>query len=130
MDKRLKDSEWIILQALWADSPLDLKDIIERVQKANPQVRWDYKTYHSFLRLLNEKGYVRAEKQGRNNRYFPAITQEQALSYETDSLVSRRGYYGTVSTLMVNMAEQGKLTQREKSELMALALRLAAEDEE
>lgn len=129
MDKRLKDSEWIILQALWADSPLDLRDIIARVQQAHPEVGWDYKTYHSFLRILCEKGFVRAEKQGRNNRYFPAITQEQALSYETDSLVSRRGYYGTVSTLMVNMAERGKLTRGEKSELMALAARLAAEDD-
>lgn len=128
MDTRLKDSEWIILQPLWADAPLDLKGIIARVQQAHPEVSWDYKTYHSFLRILCDKGFVRAEKQGKNNQYYPAITQERALSYETDSLISRRGYYGSVSTLMVNMAEQGQLTRREKSELMALAARLAAED--
>ena len=129
-DKRLKDSEWIILQALWTRAPLDLKDIIDSVQSAHPEVSWDYKTYHSFLRILCEKGYVTAEKRGKNNRYSPAVTRAQALSYETDSLVSRRGYYGSVSTLMVNMAEQGKLTRNEKDELMALAARLAEENED
>lgn len=127
MDKRLKDSEWIILQALWAKAPLDLKDIIAQVQQAHPAVSWDYKTYHSFLRILCDKGFVRAERQGKNNRYYPAITQDCALSYETDSLISRRGYYGSVSALLINMADQGKLTSQEKDELVALAARLAAE---
>lgn len=129
MDKRLKDSEWIILRALWENAPLDLKGIIAAVQAKRPEVRWDYKTYHSFLRILLEKGFVSAQKRGKNNLYYPAITEEQALSFETDSLVSRRSYYGSVSSLMVNMAEQGKLTQTEKRELMALAAQLARESD-
>jgi predicted transcriptional regulator len=36
MDKRLKDSEWIILRALWNNAPMDLKDIISSVQSADP----------------------------------------------------------------------------------------------
>lgn len=129
LDTRLKDSEWIILQALWENAPLDLKGIIDSVQRRRPAVDWDYKTYHSFLRILCQKGFVLAQKQGKNNRYAPAITREQALSYEADSLLSRRDYYGSVSTLMVNMAAQGKLTAAEKQELMALAKQLAAEEE-
>lgn len=128
MDKRLKDSEWIILRALWNNTPMDLKDIISSVQSADPNVNWDYKTYHSFLRILMEKGYVLAERHGKNNLYRPAITQEQALSLEAESLLSRRVYFGSVSGLMVQMAEQGKLTEKEKQELRQLAERLAEED--
>jgi len=130
MDKRLKDSEWIILRALWNNTPMDLKDIISSVQSADPNVNWDYKTYHSFLRILMEKGYVLAERHGKNNLYRPAITQEQALSLEAESLLSRRVYFGSVSGLMVQMAEQGKLTEKEKQELRQLAERLAEEDAE
>ena len=128
MDKRLKDSEWIILRALWGKEPMDLKELIACVQVQRPEIKWDYKTYHSFLRILIEKGFVSAEKHGKNNRYRAAITEQQALSYETDSLVSRRSYYGSVSSLMVNMADQGKLTAEEKHELMRLAARLAEEE--
>jgi predicted transcriptional regulator len=71
---------------------------------------------------------VSAEKHGKNNLYSAAITEDQALSYETESLISRRSYYGSVSSLMVHMAEQGTLTSREKEELVALAARLAEED--
>ena len=130
MDKRLKDSEWIILRALWNNAPMDLKDIISSVQSADPNVNWDYKTYHSFLRILMEKGYVFAERHGKINLYRPAITLEQALSLEAESLLSRRVYFGSVSGLMVQMAEQGKLTEKEKQELRQLAERLAEEDAE
>ena len=55
----------------------------------------------------------------------PVITGEESLSREADSIVSRRSFYGSVSGLMVNMAEQGKLTEQEKRDLMELAERLA-----
>ncbi len=128
MDKRLKDNEWIILSALWKEHPMDMKGIIRSVQKDNPEITWDYKTYHSFFRILLEKGFLKAEKAGKNNLYSPGITYEEAMSLEADSLISRRNYYGSVSGLMINMAEQGKLTEKEKKELMELAEKLAKEN--
>lgn len=128
MDTRLKESEWIILQALWQQSPLDLKGIIARVQAQNALVSWDYKTYHSFLRILLEKGLVSAERQKNSNLYRPAITREEALSCEAESLISRRGYFGSVSSILVHMAQQGQLTPEEKQELRALAEQLAQEE--
>lgn len=130
MDRRLKESEWIILQALWQEAPLDLKGIIALVQVQHPEVSWDYKTYHSFLRILLEKGFISAERQKNSNLYRPAITREEALACEADSLISRRNYFGSVSSILVQMAQQGKLTAREKQELRTLAEQLAEEDKE
>lgn len=130
MDTRLKESEWIILQVLWQEAPLDLKSIITRVQVQNPSVSWDYKTYHSFLRILLDKGYITAQRQKQNNLYSPLITRDEALSCEAESLISRRGYFGSVSSILVHMAQQGQLTQAEKQELRALAEQLAQEDAE
>lgn len=127
MDKRLKDSEWIILKALWGKEPMDLKELISAVQAQQKDLAWDYKTYHSFLRILVEKGFVTAEKRGKNNLYSAAITEADALAYETESLVLRRPYYGSVSNLIISMADHGKLTRAEKQELMALAERLSRE---
>ena len=129
MDTRLKESEWIILQALWQDAPQDLKGIIANVQRQNPAVGWDYKTYHSFLRILLEKGYITATRLKQSNLYSPAITREEALSCEAESLISRRGYFGSVSSILVHMAQQGQLTSEEKLELRALAEQLSQEDE-
>ena len=74
MDKRLKDNEWIILKALWKEHPMDMKGIIRSVREDNPEINWDYKTYHSFFRLLLEKGFLLAEKSGKNNLYSPGIS--------------------------------------------------------
>jgi BlaI family penicillinase repressor len=129
MDTRLKESEWIILKTLWQEAPLDLKGIISSVQQQHPAVRWDYKTYHSFLRILLEKGYITAERHKQSNLYRPLITWEEALSCEAKSLISRRDYFGSVSSILVHMAQQGQLTAEEKQELRALAEQLAQEDE-
>ena len=128
MDTRLKESEWIILQKLWQEAPLDLKGIIAGVQAQHPEVSWDYKTYHSFLRILLEKGLISAVRQKKSNLYRPAITRDEALSCEAESLISRRGYFGSVSSILVHMAQQGQLTQEEKQELRQLAENLAQED--
>ena len=130
MDKRLKDSEWIILRALWNNAPMDLKDIISSVQSADPNVNWDYKTYHSFLRILLEIGLITAQRQKNSNLYNPAITRDEALSCEAESLISRRSYFGSVSSIVVHMAQQGQLTKQEKQELRLLAEQLAREDAE
>jgi len=128
MDTRLKESEWIILQTLWQEAPQDLKGIIAGVQAQHPEVSWDYKTYHSFLRILLEKGLISAVRQKKSNLYRPAITRDEALSCEAESLISRRGYFGSVSSILVHMAQQGQLTQEEKQELRQLAENLAQED--
>jgi len=128
MDTRLKESEWIILQTLWQEAPLDLKGIIAGVQAQHPEVSWDYKTYHSFLRILLGKGLISAVRQKKSNLYRPAITRDEALSCEAESLISRRGYFGSVSSILVHMAQQGQLTQEEKQELRQLAENLAQED--
>lgn len=130
MDTRLKDNEWILLSVLWEESPLGMMEIIERVQAQNPEIHWDYKTYHSFLRILLEKGYIQAEKQGKTNRYTPLLTRENAIAQEADSLAARRNYYGSVTGLMASMLHQGKLTAMEKEELLQLAAQLAAEQEQ
>lgn len=72
MDTRLKESEWIILQALWQESPLDLKGIIASVRTQNADVGWDYKTYHSFAHPARKRldhGRAAEEQQPLQSRH-------------------------------------------------------------
>ena len=61
-NKRLADSEWIILKALWGKSPQTMKQIVQCIQKEQPEVDWGYKTFHTYLRNMCEKGLIHSEE--------------------------------------------------------------------
>lgn len=129
--KRLTDTEWIILRALWQGSPKALKDIIKTVNEQQQDIEWHYKTYHTYLSNMVEKGLigfdlstVRTDK-----LYYPIITREEAMQLEGRSLLSRIDY-GRVGELVAMMADSRQLTKKDLKDLMDLASRLEKEERE
>ena len=128
MDKRLADSEWVILKALWGRPLQTMKQIVERVQAEQPEVNWSYKTYHTYLRNMTAKGLIAAEERNLKDKLYKAlISKDDALRAESSELLSRRGYFGSVGRLVAMMAEDGQLSKKDMEELKALAARLEEE---
>ncbi len=131
MDKRLADSEWVILKAMWGRPPQPMKQIVENVRAEQPDVNWSYKTYHTYLRNMAAKGLITAEERNLKDKlYAAAVSREDAMRAESSELLARRGYFGSVGRLVAMMAEDGQLSGRDVEELKALAARLEGEDGE
>ena len=121
------DSEWTILRALWGKKPQTMHEIIVSVQSAKPETDWQYKTYHSYLRIMVEKGLIGYEEKNRRDKlYFPLITREDALKSESKTLLSRISE-GSMGSLVVMMADSGQLSEKDRDELLKLAERLERE---
>lgn len=124
MDKRILDCEWVILRALWARSPLSLGEIIAEVHRAQPDILWKYKTYHSYLRVMLEKGLVSSEALTiKEKRYYPQLTEEEALVVESDTLLARVTGR-SLTRMMAMMAQRGRLSDDDRRELAALFVSL------
>ena len=129
MEKRLADSEWVILKALWGRPPQTMKQIVQSVREQQPDIGWQYKTYHTYLRNMAAKGLITAEERNLKDKlYAAAISREDAMRAESNELLSRRSYYGSVGHLVAMMAESGQLSEKDTEELKALAARLEQED--
>ncbi len=125
MKKGLADSEWIILKSLWGRPPQTMKQIVMRIHENQPEVEWGYKTYHTYLRNMCEKGLIQAEERNLKDKlYSPRITKDEALQLETESILNRSDRFGSVGRLVMMMAENGQLTEQDQQELMELAQRL------
>ena len=124
MDKKLLDCDWTILRALWGKKPQGMKDIIASVKKEQPDVKWQYKTYHSYLRVMLGKGIIGCEVlSARDKLYFPILTREEALNQESESLLMRISKK-SLGRMMAMMAEKGQLKESDKQELAELFNRL------
>lgn len=129
MDKRLADSEWVILKALWSKPPQTMKQIVENVRAAQTEVNWSYKTYHTYLRNMCEKALIKAEDRNLKDKLYSALVSEkEALQAEGSELLARGAYFGSVGRLVAMMAESGQLSKKDTEELKILALRLEGED--
>ena len=120
MTKKLLDCEWTLLRALWGQKPQSMKQIIASVNKDQPTIKWSYKTYHSYLRAMLEKGLIGCDVvSARDKRYFAVITREDALKSESESLLSRISI-DSMGRLVAMMAKQGQISDGDKQELALL----------
>ncbi len=128
MNRRLADSEWVILKTLWGQPPMTMKQIVHAVRAKHGGVEWSYKTYHTYLRNMTKKGLLTAEERNLKDKlYFPLVTEQDALYAEGQELAKRRGFFGSVGRLLLAMADNGQLTEQDKTEMTALARRFEAE---
>ena len=124
MDRRILDCEWLILRALWNKDAQSMGEIIASVKKEQPDIQWKYKTYHSYLRVMLEKELIGCEILNvKEKRYFPLITEEEALSQESETLLSRISRR-SLGRMMAMMAQNAQLSERDKKELAELFSKL------
>jgi predicted transcriptional regulator len=70
--KELTKAEEEIMQVLWELDSAFVKDIINQLPEPKPA----YNTVSTIVRILQQKGFVDHEPQGKSHRYHPLITKE------------------------------------------------------
>ena len=112
--KNLPDSELDIMLAVWhsqgaATAPAIL-EALERPLTAS--------ALHSYLKRLEEKGFLRCEKEGRVNRYTPLISEEAYRRHAGDAVLEKL-YDGSLKTFAAALWDGGKLSEADLDELRA-----------
>jgi BlaI family penicillinase repressor len=124
MERKLLDAEWTVLRALWDRPPQTLRKIVAAVQREQPEISWQYKTYHSYLRIMLEKGLIGCEdKNLRDKLYYPLITREEALRQESETLLARIST-ASMGALVLAMAQNAPLSEEDRRALMGMAEKL------
>lgn len=95
----LTDAEHRIMNVLWDRSEATVGDVVERIEGSS---RPAYNTVLTLLRILERKGYVRHEKQGRAFTYTPIVNRVEARRGALTHLLSRF-FNGSREQLMMDL---------------------------
>lgn len=117
---RLNDSEWTVMQALWAGAPATAREVLERIEA---ETDWAYTTVKTLLDRLAAKGAVSVEMQGHQSAYTPLVSQRTARRTALRSLVDR-AFDGAFGSLVQHLAAEERLTPDERRQLREMAERL------
>ncbi|MCF1190970.1 BlaI/MecI/CopY family transcriptional regulator [Mangrovimonas sp. AS39] len=84
--KPLTKAEEEIMQVLWQLGKANVKQVIAELPKPKPA----YNTVSTIVRILESKGFVDYEKQGKGHIYFPLIKKQD---YSNQSLTTLMDNY-------------------------------------
>ena len=114
MHVNLSDSEWKLMNHLWARSP---QTITELTAVLRAETGWSKNTVITMLSRLEGKNAGRHEEGRRAKLYFPAVGREDAIEAETETFLDKIGGLGL---LMNAMVEKNALTENDIAELSAI----------
>jgi BlaI family transcriptional regulator, penicillinase repressor len=103
-----------VITVLWDHGPSTAAEV-----RAHLGEDLAYNTVLTMLRILEEKGYVRHEAEGRAHRYFPLVTRQEAGESATGRLV-RRMFRGSPSLLVTQLVRQRELSEEDLKHLRDL----------
>lgn len=116
--QKMSDAELEVMGAVWGCGGAATS---AQVHEALSHTReWKLNTVITFLNRLEDKGLIRAEKQGRGRsaRYIARVTEEEYRRLETQTFLTTV-HHGSVASLMTALCGDGSLDRESLRELRA-----------
>ena len=113
--KKLPDAEFEIMKVVWANEPPITTSII--MEQLGNEKEWRAQTIISLMLRLVERGFLHTEKKSKERTYFPLVSKEDYLKFETGNFVKQfhnNSFLNFVTTLYDDKA----LTDKDIDELL------------
>ena len=112
----LTEAELRLMNVLWDRGPSTVKDVLGALP-ADPPLA--YTTILTTLRILEDKGYLEHEKDGRAFLYKPRVPRDQARQSAVRQILSRF-FENSAEQLVLNLLKTEKLSSAEMKSLRKL----------
>lgn len=120
----ISNTELEVLKVLWDGGPGAVREVQERLEQAGRS--WAYTTVQTLLGRLQARSFVTVEPAGRVHIFHPAITRDELLRDELDTLADRI-CDGATSPLVLSLVDGRKFSRSEIQAFRELIDRLDAE---
>ncbi len=120
----LTDAELRLMRVIWDRGSATVSDVVNALAGSESPA---YSTVLTILRILEQKGYLRHEKEGRAFVYYPIVGREDAQRSTIQYLMSRF-FDNSPETLVLNLVENEELDAQDLARIHKM-IQKAEEDE-
>ena len=116
--KKLPDAEFDVMKVIWDNKPpVTTTSVREQLGK---EKEWKIQTVVTLMLRLVERGFLRSEKHGKERTYFPLVSKEDYLKFETGNFMKQ--YHNSSLFNLINTLYDGEaLTDKDIDELLKWA---------
>ena len=116
--KKLPEAEFDIMKVVWANEPpLTTPVIMEQLGKDRD---WKIQTVVTLMLRLVERGFLRSEKHGKERTYYPLVSKEDYLKFETGNFM-KQYHNSSLFNLINTLYDDEALTDEDIDELLKWA---------
>ena len=95
--KKLPEAEFQVMRAVWAyEPPITSSKVMGHL---SGEKSWPIQTVVTLLGRLVEKEFLRSEKKGKKRLYYPLVSKEDYLQFETGNFVKQYHENSLISLL-------------------------------
>ena len=116
--KKLPDAEFDIMKVVWDNEPPVTTTFVK--DQLGKEKEWKIQTVVTLMLRLVERGFLRSEKHGKERTYFPLVSKEDYLKFETGNFMKQ--YHNSSLFNLINTLYDGDaLTDKDIDELLKWA---------
>ena len=113
--KKLPDTEFEIMNVVWANEPPITTNMV--MEQLGNEKGWKAPTVISLMKRMVKRGFLKTEKDGKERIYFPLVSKEDYLKFETGNFMKQ--YHENSFLSLVNTLYNGRqLSVADIEELM------------
>lgn len=113
--KKLPDTEFEIMNVVWANEPPITTNMV--MEQLGNEKGWKAPTVISLMKRMVNRGFLETEKDGKERIYFPLVSKEDYLKFETGNFMKQ--YHENSFLSLVNTLYNGRqLSEADIEELM------------
>lgn len=109
----LTRGEEAVMQVLWRLGEANVAQIIENLDEPKPK----YTTVATFIKILENKGFVGHSVDGRSHRYFPLIAKDEYAAGMAKSLLASY-FNGSLSQMVSFFGKKEDISVGEMDEIL------------
>jgi BlaI family transcriptional regulator, penicillinase repressor len=110
---KISEAEWVVMEVVWRRNPITALEVVQQLASYK---QWQDQTIRTMLRRLIRKRALTYRAEGKIYYYSPAVSREQCVQGESRSFLERV-FGGAAQPLLVQLAQETKLTREEIAEL-------------
>ena len=114
---RLSETEWEVMNVVWAQSPCSASQVVAALQQADGS--WHPRTVKAYLGRLVKKKVLRHRPDGRAYLYRPLVRREDCVDAASESFFERV-FGGALQPMLAHFVRRKKLSPEEVRELQRL----------
>ena len=116
IEKPLTATELEMMNVIWRIAPCSVHQVVEALQPQRPLA---YTSVSTIVRILEQKGFVRSQKEGRGHLYEPTLSKEAYQAMSLKRLV-RNEFDGAPALLVQRLLDTAQLTDAELERIRAM----------
>ncbi len=120
MIKRLPDAEFEVMKAVWnLAPPFGVNMVMEQLSAGKD---WKVQTVISLMNRLVSRGFLQTEKNGNERIYYPLVSKDEYLKFETDSFV-KQYHEDSVLSIFNTLYDAKKINENDIGQFLELIKR-------